>query len=238
MIYKYTLERTQVTEKYFYKRNNPFNAIIFIFTFVFVVGSSVSIFSENEAAFAFSKAQLSQLKDGNILVDVQRSEKQPKGMVNAWVLIDAPPATIWKIMTDCPEAPTFVPGLKSCKVLESGKNWEIIRHEVKWIWFFPTISYVFRADYKINRRIDFVKIKGDLREMRGSWQLLPLNGASQTVVSYKVYLDPSFFIPQWLVERSLMTDLPNLLAALRKKVHNSLLNRQRHGFKHSISIEK
>ena len=238
MIYKYTLERTQVIEKCFYKGNNLFNAVAFIFTFAFVIGSSVSIFGGNEAAFAFSEAQLSQLKDGNILVDVQRSEKQPKGMVNALVLIDASPEPIWKIMTDCPQAPTFIPGLKSCKVLESGKNWEIIRHEVKWIWFFPTISYVFRADYKINRRIDFVKIKGDLREMRGSWQLLPLNGASRTVVNYKIYLDPSFFIPQWLVERSLMTDLPNLLAALRKKVHNSLSNRQRHGLKHGISIEK
>jgi ribosome-associated toxin RatA of RatAB toxin-antitoxin module len=227
-----------MTEKYFYKINNPFNAIILIFIFVFVIGSSVSIFAENETTLAFSKAQLSKLKDGNILVDVKRSEKQPKGMVNALVLIDAPPATIWKIMTDCPEAPTFVPGLKSCKVLETGKNWEIIRHDVKWIWFFPKISYVFRADYKINRRIDFVRIKGDLREMRGSWHLLPLNGESQTVVNYEVYLDPSFFIPQWLVERSLMTDLRDMLAALRTRVQNSLLNRQRPGPSHSISIEK
>jgi len=51
--------------------------------------------------------------------------------------------------------------------MESGKNWEIIRHEVKWIWFFPKISYVFRADYKINRRIDFVKIqRGSQRDER------------------------------------------------------------------------
>jgi len=227
-----------MTEKYFYKINKPFNAITCIFLFVFVSGSSVSIFAENETTLTFSKAQLSQLKDGNILIDVQQSQKQPKGMVSALVLIDAPPATIWKIMTDCPEAPTFVPGLKSCKILESGKNWEIIRHDVKWIWFFPKISYVFRANYKINRRIDFVRIRGDLREMRGSWHLFPLNGESQTVVNYEVYLDPSFFIPQWLVERSLMTDLPDMLAALRTKVQNSLLNRQRPGPTHSISIEK
>ena len=227
-----------MTEKYFYKINNPFNAITFIFLFVFVIGPSVSIFAENDATLVLSKAQLSQLKDGKILVDVHQSQREPKGMVNALVLIDAPPATIWKTMTDCPEAPTFVPGLKSCKVLESAKNWEIIRHDVKWIWFFPKISYVFRADYKINRRIDFVRIKGDLREMRGSWFLLPLNGTSQTVVNYKVYLDLSFFIPQWLVERSLMTNLPDMLVALREKVHNSLLNRQRRGLTHGISIEK
>ena len=82
---------------------------------------------------------------------------------------------------------------------DSGKNWEIIRHEVKWIWFLPRISYVFRADYQINRRIDFVKIKGDLREMKGSWHLFPLDEADQTIVRYEVYLDPSFFIPQWFI---------------------------------------
>ena len=191
-------------------------------------GSSIGISGENEAALAFNGAQLSQLKDGKILVYVQRSKGQQKGMVESLVLIDAPAKLIWNIMTDCPGAPTFVPGLKACKVLDSGKSWEIIRHEVKWIWFFPKISYVFRADYQINRRIDFVKIKGDLREMKGTWRLFPLEEAGQTIVRYEVYLDPSFFIPQWLVEQSLMTDLPDMMAALRTKVRNSLLDRKPH----------
>lgn len=205
----------------------PFFMKVIPFIFILILGSSssVAISSENKVSFAPDKAQLSQLKDGKILVYVQRSHSQQKGMVEALVLIHAPAETIWKIMTDCPGAPTFVPGLKSCTVLNSGKNWEIIRHQVKWVWFFPRISYVFRADYKINRRIDFVRIRGDLREMRGSWRLYPLNGAGQTIVHYEVYLDPSFFIPQWLVERSLMKDLPELLAALRTKVRKSLSNR-------------
>ena len=227
-----------MTENYFYKRNDLLKVILFIFILIFVSWSSIAISVENEDYFAFNKAQLSQLKDGNILVYVQRSEGQQKGMVEALVLIDAPVETIWKIMTDCPGAPTFMPGLKACKVLDSGKNWEIIRHEVKWIWFFPRISYVFRADYQINRRIDFVKIKGDLREMKGSWHLFPLDEADQTIVRYEVYLDPSFFIPQWLVERSLMTDLPDMLDALRTKVRNSLLDRKLHGTTHGISVEK
>ncbi len=198
----------------------------------------MAISDDNETAVTFNESQLSQLKDGKILVYVQRSKGQQKGMVEALVLIDTPAETIWEIMTDCPGIPTFVPDLKTCKVLDSGKNWEIIRHEVKWIWFFPRISYVFRADYKMNRRIDFVKIKGDLREMRGSWRLFPLNEAGQTLVRYEVYLDPSFFIPQWLVERSLMTDLPDMLAALRTKVRKSLLNRKPHGTTHGTSVEK
>lgn len=217
-----------MTENCFYKKDGFLRVILYIFILIFASWFSIVILGDNEAALAFNESQLSQLKNGEILVHVQRSEGQQKGMVEALVLIDAPAETIWKIMTDCPGAPTFVPGLKACRILDSGKNWEIIRHEVKWIWFFPRISYVFRADYQINRRIDFVKIKGDLREMKGNWRLFPLEEAGQTIVRYEVYLDPSFFIPQWLVEQSLMTDLPDMMAALRTKVRNSLLDRKPH----------
>lgn len=215
---------TLMTDYYFFKKKLLLKIISFVIILIFMSCSSLGISSENEAAFVFNEEQLSQLKDGKILVYVQRSNGQQKGMVEALVLIDAPAELIWKIMTDCPGAPTFMPGLKACKVLDAGKSWEIIRHEVKWIWFFPRLSYVFRADYQLNRRIDFVRIKGDLREMRGSWRLFPLNESGQTIIRYEVYLDPSFFIPQWLVERSLMTDLPDMMDALRKKVRDSLLH--------------
>ncbi len=227
-----------MTENYLYKKDHLLRVVPYMFVLISLIWSSVAISVENEAALAFNESQLSQLKDGEIIVYVQRSKGQQNGMVEALVLIDAPAETIWKIMIDCPGAPTFVPGLKTCKILDSGKNWDIIRHEVKWIWFFPKISYVFRADYQINKRIDFVKIKGDLREMKGSWRLFPLDETGQTIVRYEVYLDPSFFIPQWLVERSLMTDLPDMLAALRTKVRNSLLDGKLNGTTQGISVEK
>ena len=208
----------------FYKRNASKKIIPFIFILIVGSWSSIAVSDDDKTVFSIDEAKLSQLKDGKILVNAQQSGEQSKGMVEATVLIYAPAEIIWKIMTDCPEAPTFVPGLQTCKVLDSGRNWEIIRHEVKWVWFFPRITYVFRADYQVNKRIDFIKIKGDLREMKGSWRLYPLNKTNQTIVHYEVYLDPSFFIPQWLVKRSLMNDLPNLLDALRTKVRSSLLN--------------
>jgi hypothetical protein len=111
-----------------------------------------------------------------------------------------------------------VPGLKACRVLDSGHNWEIIRHEVKWIWLLPPLAYIFRADYQPNRKIDFVSLQGDLREMKGTWRLTPVDRESQTIVRYRVFLDPGFFVPQWLVRQSLKTDLPDVLTSLRNKV--------------------
>jgi len=179
-----------------------------------------------EAFFDFDEAQLLRLKKGEIQVHVRPSGRQYKGWVEAIVLIDAPAQNIWQIMTDCEEVMVFVPELTRCQVLDSGKNWEIIRHDVKWIWFLPKVSYVFRADYQKHRQIDFERIDGDLREVRGYWHLQPLNNGRQTVVSYGVYIDPGFFVPQWFVRQSLKINLPAVLAALRTQAQNSNSTRE------------
>ena len=181
----------------------------------------IVIFRDANATSVLSESQLLQLKGGAVLVAVQQTDEPSKGMVEAMILIDAPAESIWQIMVNCDEIPTFVPGLKACRVLAAGENWEIIRHEVKWIWFLPRLSYVFRAVYQPNRQIDFVKIEGDLREMKGNWRLTPLNETGQTIVRYSVYLDPGFFVPQWIVRQSLKADLPAVLTALRTKVLES-----------------
>ena len=181
----------------------------------------VVIFRDACATSDLSESQLLQLKSGAVLVAVQQADEPSKGMVEATILIDAPAESIWQIMVNCHEIPTFVPGLKACRVLAAGENWEIIRHEVKWIWFLPRLSYVFRAVYQQNRQIDFVKIEGDLREMKGTWRLTPLNETGQTIVRYSVYLDPGFFVPQYIVRQSLKADLPAVLTALRSEVLES-----------------
>lgn len=181
----------------------------------------IVIFRYAHATSDLSESQLLQLKKGAVLVAVQQTDEPSKGVVEATILIDAPAGSIWQIMVNCHEIPTFVPGLKACRVLAAGENWEIIRHEVKWIWFLPRLSYVFRAVYQPNRQIDFVKIEGDLREMKGTWHLTQLNETGPTIVRYSVYLDPGFFVPQYIVRQSLKADLPAVLTALRTEVLES-----------------
>lgn len=166
-------------------------------------------------------AQLTKIQNGEILVHLAQTEQQPRGSVEAVVWIDASAESIWRIMTDCEAAPTFVPGLKACRVLESGDNWEVIRHDVKWMWLFPRVAYEFRADYLVNRQITFKRIRGDLREMTGMWRLTPMDDGTHTIVHYSVYLDPGFFVPGWIVRRSLKKNLPAVLGALRDRVQDT-----------------
>jgi hypothetical protein len=161
-----------------------------------------------------------RLAAGEVVVRTALDAGGARGRVYAAVRIDAAPEVIWSVMTNCEQAPSFVPGLKHCRRIEAAPDgaWEIIEHEVKYSWLLPTVRYVFRADYQWPRRIDFRRVSGDLKEQEGTWLLEEMPESSATIVEYEVYLDPGFWVPQALVRHSLRRDLPGVLTALRTRV--------------------
>ena len=183
----------------------------------------IAVFSSYAVAMAFSRLRFDQneverLAEGEVIVRVVQSDSGRKRSVQGAVLIDSHPRHIWKIMLDCDQTPAFVPGLKSCRLLQKDDTTEIIEHQVKFTWLLPKVSYVFRATYQLFQRIDFEKISGDLKEFEGYWVLDQIDGSQKTIVLYSVYLDPGFFVPQWLVRKVLKKDLPAILIALRNRV--------------------
>ncbi len=157
---------------------------------------------------------LARLRRGEAVVWTTMPERPRE--VAAAILVDAPAERVWKVMLDCPHAPEFVPGMRSCRVLEHAADHEVIEHRVKVFALLPEVRYTFRADYRPGERIDFARTGGDLKAMEGSWTLARIDG--KTLVRYSVYLDPGFLVPRWAVRRALRSDLPQLLLALRARV--------------------
>lgn len=164
-----------------------------------------------------------RLAAGEVVVQSAVDPHHPRGRVRAAVRILAPADTVWSVVTDCKQAASFVPGLRRCRRVDGADDgsWADIEHEVHYSWLLPTIDYVFRADYDRPHRIDFHRISGDLKEEEGAWLLLPSADATATIVEYEVYLDPGFWIPQFLVNRSLRKDVPAALAGLRERAENA-----------------
>ena len=164
---------------------------------------------------------LAQLEQGKILVDIV-NEGQFQGRVQAAVRIDASPEQIWDVMTNCAAAPEFIPGVLRCELvetLEQGRT-QLFRQEVKYSWYLPRLSYVFRLDYFPYRQIDFKRISGRPRKLEGSWWLQAEAGATRVI--YSLDLDPGFLVPKFLVRRALRKDLPKVLEALRQRVEEPM----------------
>lgn len=174
-----------------------------------------------EAHWTADPAVQQRLIRGEVVVETATAvdPQQPRGAVRAAVLIHADPGVIWKIMTDCRQVLTFVPGLRECRRLDGAPDgrWEDIEQVVRYAWYLPTVRYVARADYDPPHRIDFHRISGDLKEERGTW-LLSTTADGATLVEYQMVIDPGFWIPQALVTRSLRKDLATALEGLRERV--------------------
>jgi uncharacterized protein YndB with AHSA1/START domain len=151
---------------------------------------------------------------------------RPRGSVQAAVRIPATPEAVWRVMTDCRQATIFVPGLQRCHLVARAADgrWEEIEQEVRYSWLLPAVRYVFRAEYDRPRRMDFRRVSGDLKEEEGAWLLTATADGSATVVEYEVYLDPGFWIPQFLVTRTLRKDVPAVLSGLRECVERARAN--------------
>ena len=196
---------------------------IFFFLFLVAWTPSISFNSiENKTSGQLEQTEKELLANGNVIV-IDESGGEPKGKVRAAILINAPVEQVWNVLVDCHHAPDFVPGLKHCKVLGSEGNTETIEHQVKFSWLIPEVTYSFTAKYQIHKHIDFKRSEGDWTEVDGSWILERTGDGNQTIVVYSVYLNPGFFIPQWLVNFTMRRNLPDLMKSIRDRVSEARL---------------
>ena len=171
------------------------------------------------AACSANSANLAQeaSQNGDIQVTVSLDPAEQSGSANATVRIHAPREVVWSLITSCAESLRMVPGLEVCDVLETApdQSWQRIRHVMNYSWYVPKLTYVFRASYDRPSKVTIERISGDLRTLRGSWELK--SDGSFTIAHYMVDLAPGFWIPHWIVRSALRKDLPKMLRALRAR---------------------
>lgn len=171
------------------------------------------------AAFAAPAAGIAResAQHGDIDVTVSLDAGEQSGSASATVRIHARREAVWQLITSCSEALHLVPGLEACNVLETApdRSWQRIRHVLDYSWYVPKLTYEIRAAYDPPSRVSIERISGDLRLLRGSWNLQ--SDGDYTIAHYAVDLWPGFWVPQWMVRAALRRDLPKMLRALRAR---------------------
>jgi carbon monoxide dehydrogenase subunit G len=165
-----------------------------------------------------------QLADGQVAETITFEGDGTRVFVNAAVRIKASPEVVWRVLTDCDHAASFIPGVKRCTRVQVAPDgtWEDIEQESKYSWLMPSVTTVVHADYKRRpQQIDFKRLSGDLKDEEGSWLLETDEHASAhgetTLLEYRLEVEPGFWIPRVLMRHSLRTELPAALAALRAR---------------------
>lgn len=156
---------------------------------------------------------------GNQEVRVHEVQEGPfKGRVLAAIAIAAKPQDIWRVMTDCPNAPSYIPWVVHCELLESQNDGqqEIFFQQIKFAWYLPELRNTFQLNYYPYRQIDFHRLSGSPRRFTGSWWLEPYAGTVWVI--YSVELETSFIVPRRLALLALRNQLPEGLRALRREV--------------------
>lgn len=162
-----------------------------------------------------------RLSAGEVLVDIEPDETGvADGHISAVIEIGAAPAKVFAVMTDCERTLKFMDDLKVCKVLETSRDgtYDIREHRSRWLALLPEMVSVFRSDYVADREIRFSLVRGDLKYLKGSWELEPLNGGRATRLTYDALVGVSLPVPAFIVRHSLEADVPRLLNSLRAEV--------------------
>jgi hypothetical protein len=171
------------------------------------------------AACSASSANLAQeaSQSGDIDLTVSLGPGEQSGNARGTVRIHASRETVWSLITSCPETVRIVPGLEACDVLETApdQSWQRIRQVMNYSWLVPKVTYVIRASYDPPTRVAIERMSGDLRTLRGTWDLQ--SDGAYTVAHYVVELAPGFWVPHWIVRSALRKDLPRMLRALRTR---------------------
>lgn len=174
----------------------------------------VGVQSHALASGLWDATELARLKGGAVIVETLH-EDQPGGAARASALFYDNGEALWDVIGDCRYEMIYVKGLQECEVLQSGSSHMVIRHRVRNSWYTPTLDFSFTADRTADGK-GIAKLRdGNLKVLEGSWEVRPLEGEGASIVTHEIRVQPNFLAPRWLIRRTLLRDLPDMLACIR-----------------------
>lgn len=180
--------------------------------------TAVTLAASNAQAFELPPKAQAALDRGEAYAEVSPDPDGVSGKVSAVIDIEASPAHVWKVMTDCATAGKMISNLARCTIVSGDirQGADVREHVTHRSLFLPAMRIVFRSVYEPYSRIRFNRVAGDLKVEQGEWRLLSLRGGTATRVFYENRLAVDWPIPKALLRDGLRRDTPRVLVNLRK----------------------
>lgn len=138
--------------------------------------------------------------------------------INAEILVPADARTAWAVLTDYDNLARFVPEMQSSRVVSQAGQPKRVEQRGKsgMLSFFTPEYIVLQMEETPYERIRFNKVAGDVRSMRGEWQIV---GSGNPVrVFYRARIVPNVPLPPLLGATMIELDVETKLAAIRREI--------------------
>jgi uncharacterized protein YndB with AHSA1/START domain len=139
------------------------------------------------------------------------------GEARASMDVQAPPAVVWSILSDCGQARKFMRNLISCRVLQQGDGWDVREHRSRGWPLRPVMRNVSRITLEPNRRLSFRLVEGDWARSDGEWTLTPIDNGRGTHLTYRINAAIAGGAPAGISRSLLVGSVRGTLAALRRE---------------------
>lgn len=184
------------------------------------------------------KSVSERLNSGEVVVGLKNLGE--KRYVTGKVLIPYSIDKVWPIMVNPYEFENNIsPGMQNLEVLTDTNKFTVMKVTIKnnFPIPLPPISYTVKSKYlhkDSGSFIEFNRMGGTFKDFHGFWQAKSVQGGKKTEVLYSMYLDPGFYVPQWIIRKGVSAELPKTLNSLRKRV-DSICNLSASPVKKSIN---
>lgn len=143
--------------------------------------------------FALATAAAPPAFEPRISVYVDRSSDGVA--VDTRALLPVPPRVVWDVLTDYNRIAAFVPGLKVSRLLSGAGEPLLLEQKggINFAVFSFDIDVVARVEELPFHTIRFESVGGNMREMRGEWNVEDLGDGSR--LRYRLHVVPGFWVP-------------------------------------------
>lgn len=218
-----------------FSRNKKSVTVLLLSSFLMMTSAAVpALASAPESRAEQVKQEQSnreKLSRGEVVVGLKNVGEHK--FVTGRIIIDQSPDKVWPIMVNPFEFRGRIsPRVKNVEVMTDQSHLSILKMTLDTtpIPLLPQLSYTVESRYEQTDkggRIEFKRIGGNLRDFKGYWDMSPAEGGTKTELTYSMYIDPGFFVPQWIVREGVKGELPRTLIALRERIKGVYEQQQR-----------
>lgn len=142
-------------------------------------------------------------------------------LVTGSVLIDESPDQVWQVVANPYEFCGKISSrMRNIQLMVDKHERSVMRVNMD-VFLIPHFNYVVESNYKVAERIEFHKVPGEaqsLKDFNGSWEIKPVENGTKSELTYSMYMDPGFFVPQWIIREGVKNELPRTLSLIKKRV--------------------